>query len=315
MECRIRSATTAAQVRQPHPRLERPRRRSLARRDPPAPRDQQLPRVHRAAVPGAVRGPACVLEIREGDAVTIKQIENAIIDRAWEEGWVASPPSAESGFGVAVVGAPRRGWRPRSPSCAARAHRSCCSLSATKAASGLDAVRRARLQDREVGRRRRVQQLRDEASRSLRRRRRGGRDGRGAAVGVRRGRALHQVAVRATCRCRATRLEEVRFAMDYLYEAEQRWVADGSSPSISAARRTSSSSAAATPARTASPTPTAARCRSRSSSCCPSRPAPRRSDAVAAVAAEVPAVVRDGGRRRRSAGRAGLLRRDDALLG
>ena len=27
---------------------------------------------------------ACVLEIREGDAVTIKQIENSIINRAWE---------------------------------------------------------------------------------------------------------------------------------------------------------------------------------------------------------------------------------------
>src|SRR3954451_19693514 len=31
---------------------------------------------------------SCVLEIKEGDAVTIKQIENAIINRAWEEGWV-----------------------------------------------------------------------------------------------------------------------------------------------------------------------------------------------------------------------------------
>ena len=29
---------------------------------------------------------ACVLEIREGDAVTIKQIENAIINHAWSEG-------------------------------------------------------------------------------------------------------------------------------------------------------------------------------------------------------------------------------------
>ena len=29
---------------------------------------------------------ACVLEIREGDAVTIKQIENAIVNRAWDEG-------------------------------------------------------------------------------------------------------------------------------------------------------------------------------------------------------------------------------------
>jgi len=49
---------------------------------------------------------ACVLEIREGDAVTIKQIENSIIDRAWDEGWVvAQPPKVETGRSVAVVGA------------------------------------------------------------------------------------------------------------------------------------------------------------------------------------------------------------------
>ncbi|HWD11398.1 MAG TPA: glutamate synthase subunit beta [Solirubrobacteraceae bacterium] len=50
---------------------------------------------------------ACVLEIREGDAVTIKQIEHAIIDRAWSEGWVVpQPPSPrrETGRAVAVVG-------------------------------------------------------------------------------------------------------------------------------------------------------------------------------------------------------------------
>jgi glutamate synthase (NADPH/NADH) small chain len=48
---------------------------------------------------------ACVLEINEGDAVTIKQIENAIIDRAWEEGWVpVLPPEHETGRSVAVVG-------------------------------------------------------------------------------------------------------------------------------------------------------------------------------------------------------------------
>ncbi|HEY2140555.1 MAG TPA: glutamate synthase subunit beta [Solirubrobacteraceae bacterium] len=48
---------------------------------------------------------ACVLEIREGDAVTIKQIENAIIDRAWAEGWVTPrPPKRETGRSVAVVG-------------------------------------------------------------------------------------------------------------------------------------------------------------------------------------------------------------------
>ena len=49
---------------------------------------------------------ACVLEIREGDAVTIKQIEVSIIDRAWEEGWVVPrPPARRTGRKVAVVGA------------------------------------------------------------------------------------------------------------------------------------------------------------------------------------------------------------------
>src|SRR6185312_14048198 len=48
---------------------------------------------------------ACVLEINEGDAVTIKQIENSIIDRAWEEGWIQpQPPRRETGRSVAVVG-------------------------------------------------------------------------------------------------------------------------------------------------------------------------------------------------------------------
>ena len=50
---------------------------------------------------------SCVLEIREGDAVTIKQIENAIVNRAWDEGWItAQPPrrERETGQAVAVVG-------------------------------------------------------------------------------------------------------------------------------------------------------------------------------------------------------------------
>jgi glutamate synthase (NADPH/NADH) small chain len=50
---------------------------------------------------------SCVLEIREGDAVTIKQIENAIINRAWEEGWVTPQPprrDRETDQSVAVVG-------------------------------------------------------------------------------------------------------------------------------------------------------------------------------------------------------------------
>src|SRR4051794_1015568 len=48
---------------------------------------------------------ACVLEIDEGNAVTIKQIELAIVDRAWEAGWiVAQPPRTRTGRSVAVVG-------------------------------------------------------------------------------------------------------------------------------------------------------------------------------------------------------------------
>ena len=49
---------------------------------------------------------ACVLEIREGDAVTIKQIELAIVNRAWEEGWIVpQPPATRTGQTVAVIGA------------------------------------------------------------------------------------------------------------------------------------------------------------------------------------------------------------------
>ena len=48
---------------------------------------------------------ACVLEIDEGNAVTIKQIERSIVDRAWREGWVVPrPPRVRTGRSVAVVG-------------------------------------------------------------------------------------------------------------------------------------------------------------------------------------------------------------------
>ncbi|HEY2072066.1 MAG TPA: glutamate synthase subunit beta, partial [Gaiellaceae bacterium] len=48
---------------------------------------------------------ACVLEIDEGNAVTIKQIELAIVDRGWDEGWIAPrPPGRRTGKSVAVVG-------------------------------------------------------------------------------------------------------------------------------------------------------------------------------------------------------------------
>ncbi len=48
---------------------------------------------------------ACVLEIDEGNAVSIKQIELAIVSRAWEEGWIEPERApARTGRNVAVVG-------------------------------------------------------------------------------------------------------------------------------------------------------------------------------------------------------------------
>ena len=47
---------------------------------------------------------ACTLNIND-DPVTIKNIEHAIIDKGWEEGWVrAQPPKQKTGKRVAVIG-------------------------------------------------------------------------------------------------------------------------------------------------------------------------------------------------------------------
>jgi glutamate synthase (NADPH/NADH) small chain len=47
---------------------------------------------------------ACTLNVND-DAVGIKSIEHAIIDRAWAEGWVQpQPPAVKTGKKVAVVG-------------------------------------------------------------------------------------------------------------------------------------------------------------------------------------------------------------------
>jgi glutamate synthase (NADPH/NADH) small chain len=48
---------------------------------------------------------ACVLNVNE-EAVGIKSIEHAIIDRAWAEGWVVpQPPKSKTGKKIAIVGA------------------------------------------------------------------------------------------------------------------------------------------------------------------------------------------------------------------
>jgi glutamate synthase (NADPH/NADH) small chain len=48
--------------------------------------------------------PACVLAIND-DPVSIKQIELAIVERAWDEGWIVpQPPDRRSGHSVGIVG-------------------------------------------------------------------------------------------------------------------------------------------------------------------------------------------------------------------
>jgi heterodisulfide reductase subunit C len=57
---------------------------------------------------------ACTLNINN-DAVGIKSIEHAIIDKAWEMGWVKPQPAAKkTGKKVAVVGSAPPAWLPRS---------------------------------------------------------------------------------------------------------------------------------------------------------------------------------------------------------
>jgi glutamate synthase (NADPH) small chain len=55
------------------------------------------------ACPAPCEG-ACVLGINR-PAVTIKNIENAIVDRGWQEGWIVpEPPIGETGKSIAIVG-------------------------------------------------------------------------------------------------------------------------------------------------------------------------------------------------------------------
>ena len=87
---------------------------------------------------------ACVLEIDEGNAVTIKQIEVAIVNRAWEEGWVVpQPPRGRTGpqrrrrrlrtgrARVRAAAGPRRATRSPSTSATRRQAGSCASASPT----------------------------------------------------------------------------------------------------------------------------------------------------------------------------------------
>ena len=147
---------------------------------------------------------ACTLEINEGDAVTIKQIEHAIIDRAWAEGWVKpQPPAVETGCRVAVVGAGPAGMAAAQQ--LRRAGHAVVLFERDEAAGGLVrfGVPEFKIEKAIVAAPRGAAGRRGGRA-ALRRRGRPRRHTRRAARGVRRGRALARArARRATCPCPA----------------------------------------------------------------------------------------------------------------
>jgi glutamate synthase (NADPH/NADH) small chain len=177
---------------------------------------------------------ACVLEIREGDAVTIKQIEQAIIDRAWDEGWVVpQPPTVETGRSVAVVGSGPAGMAAAQQ--LRRAGHRVVLFERDEAAGGLVrfGVPDFKIEKRVVERR--VQQLVDEGV-ELRCGVDVGRDVTGDEL------KAEFDAVVLTIGSRVPRdlevpgreLEGIHFAMDYLY-VRNRWVATQEGPAPTAA--------------------------------------------------------------------------------
>ncbi len=178
---------------------------------------------------------ACVLEIREGDAVTIKQIENSIIDRAWEEGWVRpQPPSRETGRSVAVVGA-----GPAGMAAAQQLRRSGHRVALFERDEAAGGLVRFGVPDFKIEKHvveRRVQQLVDEGVEL--------RCGIDVGVDVSADELLAEFdAIVITTGSRVPRdlsapgreLEGIHYAMDYLY-VRNRWVAaqDGPAPTVPA---------------------------------------------------------------------------------
>jgi glutamate synthase (NADPH/NADH) small chain len=182
---------------------------------------------------------ACVLEIREGDSVTIKQIENAIINRAWAEGWVVpQPPRHETGQNVAVVGS-----GPAGMAAAQELRRAGHRVSLFERDEAIGGLVRFGVPDFKIEKtavERRVQQLLEEGV-ELRCGVDVGRD-----IGVEELRGRFDAVVLATG-ARVPRdlsvpgreLGGIRFAMDYLYE-RNRWVAREFGPEPTAAQPPSS---------------------------------------------------------------------------
>ena len=165
---------------------------------------------------------SCVLEINEGDAVTIKQIENSIIDRAWAEGWVKpQPPAVETGMSVAVVGAGPAGMAAAQQ--LRRAGHAVVLFERDEAAGGLVRFGVPEFKIEKATVERRV---------AAARRPRGSRSATASTSGATSRRTscarsstrsccARARASRATCRCPGRELDGIHFAMDYLYERQR----------------------------------------------------------------------------------------------
>jgi glutamate synthase (NADPH) small chain len=172
---------------------------------------------------------ACVLEIEEGNAVTIKQIELSIVSRAWDEGWiVAEPPTERSGNTVAVVGS-----GPSGLACAQQLNRAGHAVTVFERDEAAGGLLRFGVPDFKIEKRvveRRIEQLAEEG------------------VEFRLGADVHPddlASFDAAVLCTGSRvprdlpvpgreLDGVHFAMDYLY-GRNRAVAATAEPSITAA--------------------------------------------------------------------------------
>ena len=140
-------------AREPDPRLERPRLpRPLGRRPPPAPRDQQLPRVHRSPLPGAVRGRVRARDPRgrRGHDQADRERDHRPRLRRGLGRRRRRPPPRPAGP-VAVVGAGPAGHGRRPAAAPGRPPRD--PVRARRGRRRARPLRRPRLQDREVRRR------------------------------------------------------------------------------------------------------------------------------------------------------------------
>jgi glutamate synthase (NADPH/NADH) small chain len=165
---------------------------------------------------------ACVLEIEEGNAVTIKQIELAIVDRGWDEGWIVPrPPARRTGKRVAVVGS-----GPAGLACAQQLNRAGHAVTVFERDEAGGGLLRFGVPDFKIEKRvveRRLDQLRDEGVD-------GPLDGFDATVLATGSRIPRDLPVPGR------ELGGVHFAMEYLY-GRNRAVAGTGEPSISAAGR------------------------------------------------------------------------------